>query len=119
MAEYVALKRLQVCELNPDGSTKIGSDGRPVMRWCMPGDPAPEAATWKNLDKYVRTGSIGLKGLGLTGPGLAETIARQRNRHPEPTRKPVRRRRAATAPVEESVQVPEMTLDVDEASVEG
>ncbi len=76
MADYIALRRMAVQELNGDGSNKLGADGRPVTRQCEPGDPLPEALHWGNLHREVRAGRVGLAGIGhqLTGPALAESI---------------------------------------------
>ncbi len=76
-SSYIALKRMQVHELEADGSNKLGEDGRPVMRECMPGDPVPEAITWRNLWREVRGGRVGLAGTALTGPALADSMRRQ------------------------------------------
>ncbi len=76
-ATYIALKRLKVHELNEDGSNRIGADGRPVMRTCIPGDLIPEATTWSNLWREVRAGRVGLAGTALTGPSLADSMRRR------------------------------------------
>ena len=74
---YVALKQMDVHELNDDGSNRIGDDGRPVIRKCLPGDPIPEAVTWKQLWREVRAGRVGLAGTPFSGPALADSMRRQ------------------------------------------
>lgn len=74
---YVALKRMIVHELNEDGSNRLGEDGRPLVRQCQPGDPIPEALSWKNLWREVRAGRVGLAGTPFAGPALADSMRRQ------------------------------------------
>lgn len=71
-AEYIALKRMKVQELDQDGNTVL-VDGRPVLRVVQPGDPIPEAASWANLYKEVRAGRVGFAGSPLAGgPAVAD-----------------------------------------------
>lgn len=76
-AEYIALKTLQVHELDEDGEPKLGNDGRPVLRICKPGDPIPEATSWNSLWKEVRCGRVGMAGTALAGPALADSMRRK------------------------------------------
>ncbi len=77
-ATYVALKRMKIQELEPDGTTRL-EDGRPVMRLVSPGDLIPEANSWRNLWREVKAGRVGLQGTALTGPALADSMRRQTN----------------------------------------
>lgn len=74
-AEYVALRRMKVQEFGDDGEP-ILEDGRPVLRQLAPGDPIPEARTWRNLYKEIRAGRVGLAGTGFGGPALADSLKR-------------------------------------------
>jgi hypothetical protein len=89
-AEYVALRRMKVQQLGDDGEPVL-VDGRPVLRTLAPGDPIPEAKTWRNLYKEIRAGRVGLAGTGFGGPALADSLRRS----PLPGHKPAARKPAA------------------------
>lgn len=97
--KYVALRAMKVQELNPDGSNKLGDDGRPVTRKVGPGDPVPEANGWRGLAREISRGRIGIAGVPLTGRALGDALRRnqfkgadQRSSVPAaPERKRVRR----------------------------
>lgn len=95
-ATYIALKRMQIQELEEDGTTKL-KDGRPVVRIALPGDRIPEAIHWRNLWREVKTGRVGLEGTALTGPALADSMRRHfSDETPAPTgRRPSARKKAA------------------------
>lgn len=72
---YIALRAMRVHELNDDGSPKQGPDGRPVLREVKPGEPCPEAASWKNLHREVLAGRIGIQGMPLAGASVVKATA--------------------------------------------
>ncbi len=74
-AEYIALKRMKVQELDEDGNS-ILVDGRPVLRQVVPGDPIPEANGWSNLYKEVRAGRVGFAGSPLAGGPVVADLHR-------------------------------------------
>ena len=91
-AEYVALRRMKVQELGDDGEPVL-VDGRPVLRTLAPGDPIPEAKTWRNLYKEIRAGRVGLAGTGFGGPALADSLRRSPlpGHNPKPRAKTARK----------------------------
>ena len=115
--EYVALKRMTVHELDAQGEHRLGGDGRPIMRECGPGDPIPEAGSWKNLWREIRGGRVGLAGTPFGGPALADSMRRQsadRTRPARPTRR--REKPAAKAAKPEAPAAPERPRSREEAA---
>ena len=82
MAEYIALKRMQVHELDEEGEPRVGENGRPILRKLAPGDPIPEAEHWNNLWREVKAGRVGMKGTALAGIALADGMRRNPDRAP-------------------------------------
>lgn len=82
MAEYIALKRMKVHELDDEGEPRVGEDGRPVLRYLAPGDLIPEAEHWNNLWREVKAGRVGMKGTALAGIALADGMRRNPDRAP-------------------------------------
>ena len=82
MAEYIALKRMKVHELDEEGEPRLGEDGRPILRMLAPGDPIPEAERWNNLWREVKAGRVGMKGTALAGIALADGMRRNPDRAP-------------------------------------
>lgn len=103
MAEYIALKRMQVHELDEEGEPRVGDDGRPILRKLAPGDPIPEAEHWSNLWREVKSGRVGLKGTALAGIALADSMRRDPDRarpirDSRPKEKGAKRKKAADRP---------------------
>jgi hypothetical protein len=98
-AEYVALRRMTVHELDDQGEPRLGGDGRPILRELGPGDPIPEAGSWSNLWREVRAGRVGLAGTPFSGPALADSMRRKAADTGRPQR-PTRRRHKAAAKAE-------------------
>lgn len=88
-AEYVALRRMKVHEVDENGENKLDENGRAILRELAAGDPIPEAPTWRNLYKEIRAGRVGLAGTGFGGPALADSLKRS----PLPGHKPRPRKR--------------------------
>lgn len=80
--EYIALKRMQVHELDEEGEPRVGEGGRPILRQLAPGDPIPEAEHWNNLWREVKAGRVGMKGTALAGIALADGMRRNPDRAP-------------------------------------
>lgn len=96
-AEYVALKRMKVQECDENGDAILDENGRPRIRVCLPGDPIPEATSWRNLWREVRAGRVGIKGTPFAGPALADSMRRMHANPGKPRRKKARRRRKLDA----------------------
>lgn len=82
MAEYIALKRMKVHELDEEGEPRVGENGRPILRELAPGDLIPEAEHWNNLWREVKAGRVGMKGTALAGIALADGMRRNPDRAP-------------------------------------
>ena len=80
MADYVALRRLNVQELDSGGEPLLDEGGTPKVRVCEPGDPIPEAIHWPNLEKWIRMKRVGLPGTVLPGGGKAASARSRRAR---------------------------------------
>ncbi len=100
MAEYIALKRMQVHELDEEGGRRVGENGRPILRKLAPGDPIPEAEHWNNLWREVKAGRVGMKGTALAGIALADGMRRNPDRVPRARAKRAKsaKRKAAERP---------------------
>jgi len=102
MAEYIALKRMKVHELDAEGEPKLNGEGRPILHQLNPGDLIPDAEKWRNLWREVKAGRVGLKGTALAGVALAEGMRRDPDRAP-----PVRsraKRKASERPRKRAIE---------------
>ena len=82
---FVALRRMKVHSADEHGELLFDDDGRPVLRVCMPGDPIPEAGSWRNLLREIIGNRVGVAGSALTGATLAASVNRAQTGPARPT----------------------------------